>query len=167
MNTRQTVILFSLLVLTGTAGTTSAQVISERARQERLSEIAAVVESNDAPIEDALAQCQDPFFPTAGQGSQGTTAGGGTPQNADITPEEQLQQIADILNPTGIMSGGKDRYLVTASGNIYQVGKPFNVRLNGEDFEVTVDDANNRGYILRHEKTRIVRSYLSGNDSGN
>jgi hypothetical protein len=157
---RQRLTVYVLFALAALPSFVAAQVMDEKARQSKLDAIARVAEPAKGELAECLNGADDPFFTSRIKSSGQTASGrGANDQAGDLSPDAILEGAAALLRPTGIMMGATRRFVVSAQGDLYEVGKTVRVTLADGPHAVTIVSADSEGYVLKCGTATISKKY--------
>ena len=167
MNLRISAAALALLVLLASAA--QGQVMADKARQKRLDGISRVVDAPPPDMDRILAGSKNPFLSNAPATPAAGTATSSGPALDPAKPTTLLDAAADIMHPTGVLTSGDGRrFLSWADGSLYEVGKPFTIKLPAPigDCEILIETADSTHYVLRKGDVTIIRYFEETDTAG-
>lgn len=153
---RHRFVLLLVTLLLGSSCLASAQVVSEKARQERLDALGAVIDSPPYNPEASLQSCRDPFFPpesgvsvlSDGDGAAGDNAA--TQQRVALSVI--LEEAAARIGAVGLMERANKQYLAGKNGQLFRIGQMFSFNHAGQSYLVCIESADSDGFVLSCEE---------------
>jgi|GEM_PF-3648022 len=137
-----------------------AQVVSENVRQRHLAEMERVFDAPLADLDAMLQDCRDPFFPVVASIAKRSA---NEEEVAEVVDFGQvLESVGASLKVTGVMVRGSRSMIVASGGPLYKVGETFSMEINGQQYQITLQAADNDGYTISTETENLTIPFMDG-----
>jgi len=137
-----------------------AQVVSDKARQNRLEDLARVLDAAPIDYEAILKDCRDPFYPVDTRSFKTVDQKENVGAVSEVVDYGRVFAVAaSSIRATGTMSRAGRQMIVGSGGDLFDVGSKQDVEMDSVIYEVLIQSADQNGYTLSIEAESVTIPY--------